>query len=1422
MPRSEAVAVLNRCLAEVMGWMRANKLKLNPDKTEVLLLRPYLEEECLATVTHALVTSWLDFCNALYVGLPLKTVRILQMVQNIAARLLMGTGRYSHITQVLYQLHWLPIEVWPQFKVLVITYKALNGLGPGYLKERLLPYLPSRPLRSAAEALLWEPSMKDIRRQSTRRRAFSAVAPHLWNALPREVRLAPSLLFFGTSTDALIVQKVATKTIPKKKKCKKAKWLPEEALQIAEERREAKGKGEGERYTQLNAEFQRTARRDKNAFLKEQCKEVEENNRIGRTRDLFKKIGDMKGTFHAKMGMIKDQNGRDLTEAEEINKRWQDYTEELCKKELNVPDNHDGVVTDLKPDILECEVKWALGSLSNYKASGGDSIPAELFKILKDDAVKVLHSVCQQIWKTQQCPQDWKKSVYILIPKKGNAKKCSNYRTIALISHASKLCSKSYKLGCSSMLTENYQKYRQYFEETEELEIKLPTYAGSWRKLGSSRKTSASASLTMLNPLIVWITTNCGKSLKRWEYQTILCLLRNLYAGEEATVRTGHRTTDWFKTEKGFRQGCILSPCLFNLYAEHIMRKVGLDESPVGIKIAGRNINSLRYANDTTLMAESEEELKSLLMRVKEESEKVGLKLNIKKTKIMASSPLTSWQIDGEEMEVVTDFIFLGSKITTDSDCSQERHLLLWRKVMANLDSILKSRDITLPTKVHIVKAMVFSVAMYGCESWTMRKAEHQRIEAFELWCWRRLLRVPWTARRSNWSVLEEINPDCALEGQIVKMKLKYFGHLMRRKDSLEKSLMQGTTDGKRRRGRQRMRWLDGVTEAVGVSLSGLREMVENRKAWRNVVHGVAMALDPSKDPCLKVKCSPHKVCVTHDYETAICVSRKQLVHSGYFLNIYSVMGTFRKQSAEPGLTIYKMLPAKMCKEIEENNRIGKTSDLFKKIGDMKGTFHAKMGMIKDQNDRVLTEVEEINKRWQDYTEELYKKELNVPDNHDGVVTDLEPDILECEVKWASGSLINNKASGEHIMRKVRLDESPVGIKIAGRNINNLRYADDTTLLTESEEELKSLLMWVKEESTKVGLKLNIKKTKIMTSGPIGPWQIDGEEMEEVADFIFLGSKSTADRDCCQEIKRRLLLWRKAMANLDSILKTETSPCQQKYLLRILFSVIPHTYKPVSRTRPSPTLTCQLSEYVDVLNQCLAVTMDWMRAKKLKLNPFKTEMLLQRRSWLQGPTIAQPSSRYYNYASPLVLACLEIGRIIDSCYFILFPIIITIIVTAHLFDTLSTFRVVSLRQKKENLPQRHWIGPANLVKCKPCPLTHASPVCGSDGHTYTTKCKLEFHACTSGKKITARCEGPCPCLPGQESPKHKTEKNESGKEAEMYLAFWNPRLKITKQRISLWSFVVYVNMRNGEHVVLQMWLDYNCPSALASLADGEA
>ena len=363
----------------------------------------------------------------------------------------------------------------------------------------------------------------------------------------------------------------------------------------------------------------------------------------------------------------------------------------------------------------------------------------------------MLHSICQQIWKTQRWPQDWKRSVFIPIPKKGNAKECSNYRTIALISHASKVMLKILQVRLQQYVNCELPDVQTGLRKGRETGGQIANIGWIIKKAREFQKN------------IYFCLIGCAKAFdcmdhnKLWETPKemgipdhLTCLLRNLFSGQEGTVRTGHGTIDCFQIGKGLCQGCMLSPCLFNLYAEYIMQNARLDETQAGIKIARRNINNLRYADDTTVMVESEEELKSLLM--KEENEKVGLKLNMQKTKIMASSPITSWQIDGETMETVTDFIFLGSKIKADGDCSHEikRHLLLGRKAMTILDNILKSRDITLTPKVHLVKAMVFPVVMYGCESWTLKKAEYRSIDAFELWCWRRLLRVPWTARRSN------------------------------------------------------------------------------------------------------------------------------------------------------------------------------------------------------------------------------------------------------------------------------------------------------------------------------------------------------------------------------------------------------------------------------------------------------------------------------------------------------------------------------------------------------------------------------------------------------------------------------------------------------------------------------------------------
>ena len=413
-----------------------------------------------------------------------------------------------------------------------------------------------------------------------------------------------------------LYRRQGSKPSPRKRNAKKAKWLSEEALQIAVKR----SKGEKERYTHLNAEFQSIARRDKKAFLSDHCKEIEENNRMGKTRDLFKKIRDTKGTFHTKMGTIKNRNGMDLTEAEDIKKRWQDYTEELYKKDLHDSDNHNGVITHLEPDILECEVKRALGGITKNKASGGDGIPVEPFQILKDDAMKVIHSVCQKIWKTPQWPQDWKRSIFIPNPKKGNAKECSNYRTIALISHVSKVMFK--------ILQARLQHYVNHV--LPDVQAGFSKGRGTRAQFANIRWIIKKAREFQKNIYFCFTdytkASDCVDHNKLWKIlqqigipDHLTCLLRHLYAGQEATVRTGHGTTDWFQIGKGECQGCILSSCLFNFYVEYTMRNAGLDEAQAGIKVAGRNINNLRYADDTTLMAESKEELKSLLMKVKEE-----------------------------------------------------------------------------------------------------------------------------------------------------------------------------------------------------------------------------------------------------------------------------------------------------------------------------------------------------------------------------------------------------------------------------------------------------------------------------------------------------------------------------------------------------------------------------------------------------------------------------------------------------------------------------------------------------------------------------------------------------------------------------------------------------------------------------------
>ena len=315
-------------------------------------------------------------------------------------------------------------------------------------------------------------------------------------------------------------------------------------------------------------------------------------------------------------------------------------------------------------------------------------------------------------------------------------------------------------------------------------------------------------------------------------------IYRSLYTNQEAKVRTEYGDTESFSIGKGVRQGCVLSPYLFNLYSEYIMRQANLEELDIGVKMGGRKINNLRYADDTTLLAESKEELLQLVTSVKEKSAQAGLYLNLKKTKVMSTEEMEEFELDGENVEVVRDFVFLGAKIEDSGSCKGDilRRLALGRAAMTGLNKIWKDKDITITTKCRIVNALVFPVVLYGCESWTIRKAERRRIDSFELWCWRRLLRIPWTARRTNKSVIDEIKTTNPLEALIKKQQLSYFGHIMRSENSLEKSMMLGMGGGARKRGRPRARWLDDIKAITNCTLNELCGLTRDRDAWRKMV----------------------------------------------------------------------------------------------------------------------------------------------------------------------------------------------------------------------------------------------------------------------------------------------------------------------------------------------------------------------------------------------------------------------------------------------------------------------------------------------------------------------------------------------------------------------------------------------------------
>ncbi len=634
------------------------------------------------------------------------------------------------------------------------------------------------------------------------------------------------------------IHQAAEEHVPKVPKKKKSHWLSSDSLKIAEDRKRAKERGDRDEARRLNRDFQRQARKDKAAFINHQCQLLEESNRTGNSAEIFATVRSLNGEFKPKLGAVKDPSGKVLTEEREVQDRWKQYTEGLYTRDPCMTEQCNLQFSCSEPDILKSEVEWALKTTACKKSPGYDDVPIELIQECGEEGVNIMWKLCNQVWISGVWPTDWKRSVFIPIPKKGDARECSNNRTIALISHASKVLLK--------IIQKRMEPYME--RELSETQAGFRKGRGTRDQIANLRWIMETAREYQQELYMCFIdyskAFDCVDHNKLWNILMemgvplhLVTLMKNLYTNQEAAVRTEFGLTDWFPIGKGVRQGCILSPNLFNMYSEFIMRKA-ITNSQIGVHIGGRIVNMLQYADDTTLITHSEEDLKLLLAQVKKVSGNHGLYLNLKKTKIMSNTGLESFTLDTEDVEVVDSFIFLGSTIHKDggSDLEVRRRLSLGRAAMNKLTAIMKSHDISQRLKIMLVNSLVFPVVLYGAESWTLKLKEKRKLNAFEVWCWRRLLRIPWTQKATNEEVLNTIGHPTPLEALALKQKLSYFGHVTRHDAGIGKDLMFGKIEGSRRRGRQRTRWMQEITNSTGSNLATLKELTRDRICWRSVV----------------------------------------------------------------------------------------------------------------------------------------------------------------------------------------------------------------------------------------------------------------------------------------------------------------------------------------------------------------------------------------------------------------------------------------------------------------------------------------------------------------------------------------------------------------------------------------------------------
>lgn len=649
------------------------------------------------------------------------------------------------------------------------------------------------------------------------------------------------------STKNWIIDAINT-TNPKERSVRQKHWMTDETLNLVEERRKLRTNAPNPTDTEqeivnVNRRIKSLSRRDKNNHIKEICKQLEQHADRQESRELFDKVKYLTKEFKPQTQIIKDNLGKAVTNPEGIAAIWKQYCEVLFHDDDEEADT-EATSEDKEPYILKSEVETAIRKLKTRKSQGEDGITAEALKEMGEMGIDIMFRICNEVWNTGKWPDDWCKLTFIPIYKKGSPTDCNNYRTLALISHASKVLLTIINERLKSILLPQIPQEQCGFVPGR----------GTREHILNLRQIIEKSREFNMETYICFVDYSKAFDNVRWHKmwrilremgtpEHLIQLLKQLYINNTANVRVNNTYSDKFKLKAGVRQGCIISPILFNIYSEHIMRIV-FDDWQGGITIGGRKISNLRYADDTLILAASSEELEYVMNRLDTVSREYGLRINAQKTKVMIIDRHRDNQPEIRNIagyEVVSRFNYLGSVVTNSGGCEEEirRRLTMARSATAKLTKIWKDTDITKNTKLRLVRALVFPIATYAAETWTIKKTDTKRIMSFEMWVYRRMLRIPWTAHRTNTSILTELNITTRLSTIINQSILRYFGHITRRREGMERLVVEGKIEGKRTRGRSPLRWSDQIKSITGYSLSEAAQHAQEREEWTTTINRV-------------------------------------------------------------------------------------------------------------------------------------------------------------------------------------------------------------------------------------------------------------------------------------------------------------------------------------------------------------------------------------------------------------------------------------------------------------------------------------------------------------------------------------------------------------------------------------------------------